>query len=166
MKIQIGLQDAPIAWPTNLAWRLKLKRFANVEAIVDIRKDVVFALPFKNWVGTYWQLLGKDVDKLKHMPTQIVEVPNDALVADMDTFDSAMFLMHGHKGQVTPDAQKVLKHYQDSAVTYRKFVEDPYMFSRPEILIPRSRFKTTNLKLVVTEQPDEDEPNAPLLGVK
>lgn len=76
MKInELEVAPQPVEWPTNLAWRLPLKRFKNVEPLTDIRRGKLFAMPFKNWVGTYWNLLGKDVKKLRYMQTQVVEIP-------------------------------------------------------------------------------------------
>lgn len=147
----------PIEWPTNMAWRVKLKRYRNVEVFADVRRGKLFAIPFRNWVGTYYSLLGKDIKRLRFMPTQIVEVPDNALVGNMSDADDILHLKDG------PTRDALISLYDDTLVSYARFKRNPTMFNSPEIMIESSMVKVLPLRLVVTDEFDGDEP---LLGVK
>lgn len=157
----------PVDWPTNLAWRIQLKRFKNVEVLSDLRKGKLFAMPFKNWVGTYWNLLGKDVKKIPYMPTQVLEISDSTMVADMELIDN-VFYFNGGSGKAMTDAGRLhLEKYEATAVSYADFKRDPYIFSRPEILIEPNEVKFLQMKVVTTAELDPDEAiPTPLLGIK
>lgn len=157
---------APVDWPTNLGWRIQLNRYAHVPSLTKLRENKVFALPFRNWVSTYWHLLGKDVKKLKFMPTKVVVIPDDALVADMAVIDT-LFFLRGKSTELPPAAKAALEHYEASAISYAEFKKDPYVFSQPEILIEREALRFVPGKIVPTAVMDPDEAMpTPLLGIK
>lgn len=146
----------PVEWPTNLAWRVEFKRFSDLHPLSDHRKGKVFAMPFRNWTRTYHKLTLKDYSKVKNMPTQVVEVPDDALVGDMRLIDNALRMLV--KNDPTGAAERraieyVRDAYEKSLVPYSEFVKNPSMFERPEILIPREQLKVLPYK--VTIMPDE-----------
>jgi hypothetical protein len=158
----------PVDWPTNLGWRIQFRRYVDVDPLHDIRRDKLFAMPFRNWLPTYWALTGKDAKKLRYMPIQVIEIPDDALVADMETIDTVFFLK-GRKSELCDEARSALGRYVDGAVAYSVFKEDPWMFSKPEILIDRSQVRVVDARVALTGLSDPDEVpefGVPLLGLK
>lgn len=115
-------------WPTNLAWKIQLKRFSNMDPLMDVRKDKVYLMPFVNWESTYYSLTNKDLHKVKFMPTQIYQVQPDALVGDMYLINQA------HRTQDPTVRDHLLQQYKDSIVSYQQFLHNPLMFQMPEIL--------------------------------
>jgi hypothetical protein len=165
-KMEAAVKNIPgIKTLGNLGWRIKLQRFKDIDYMVEERKGKIFAMPFINWRGTYYHLLGKDIKKIPYMPTEIVEIPDDALVADMDIIDTVFTLRMSNNGKITPENQKVLDSYMESAVPYSEFKENPYMFSKPEIMLDRSNFKKVAGHVVLTTESDPDEDFTPLLGI-
>lgn len=146
-----------VEWPTNMAWRINLKRYQKVDVFADVRRGKLFAIPFRNWVGTYYSLMGKDIGKLRFMQTQVIEIPDNALVGDMADADDILNMGDGS----TRDA--LIDLYTDTLVSYARFKRDPWMFKNPEIMIDPSMVKTLPLRPVVTAEIERDEP---LLGVK
>lgn len=157
----------PVEWPTNLSWRVQMSRFKNVDALCDIRRGKLFALPFKNWLGTYWNLLGKDVTKIRYMQTQVVEIPDSAMVADMAMIDAVFFFNGGSGKPMTKDGSDALDEYISKSVSYGEFKHDPYIFSRPEILIEPTSARFLPMKVYPTSVMDPDEAlPTPILGIR
>lgn len=151
-------QIEPIKWPTNLAWRVKLKRYRNAEIFAEVRRDKCFAIPFRNWVGTYYSLLGKDISKIKYLPTEIIEIPDTALVADMSLADDVFDAPNKNL------RDQAIDNYTKTIISYHEFKNNPYIFKNPEIMIDPAQVAQTSLKLTVTDILDKD--HYPLLGVK
>jgi hypothetical protein len=148
-----------VEWPTNMAWRVKLKRYRNVDVFDDNRRGKLFAIPFRNWTGTYYSLLGKDIKRLPYMPTEIIEIPDSAMVGDMSDADDIMHMKAG------PTKDALIDLYPDTLVSYARFKRNPKMFGRPEIMVEPSMVKVLPLRLAITDEiGDGDEPY--LLGVK
>jgi hypothetical protein len=116
-----------VRWPTNLAWRIKFKRFKNDDLFLDVRRNKAFAMPFQNWQSTFVSLTGKDLYKVKYMPTEVIFVTDGALVGDMSLINQAQ--------QNKKNRPQILIQYENSLVKYEDFVQNPKMFKMPEILV-------------------------------
>jgi hypothetical protein len=145
---------SPVEWPSNLAWRIEFRQYRNLPPILDIRKGKIFAMPFRNWEGTYYKLTLKEPSKVKFMNTSVVEVPDDALVSDMRTIDLALKYYQSKNdptGSMKREGEKVAKWYLNKMVSYREFVKDPGMFQYPEILLDRGTVKFLPYKVTIAD---------------
>jgi hypothetical protein len=148
-----------VPWPTNLAWRINLTRYKNEEYFLDFRRGKAFAMPFRNWEMTFYKLTLKDVMKIKYMDTQVIQVPDDALVADMAHIDRAMgfIIKNDPTGSMKRGAQPHLDRYQDTMVSYSRFKSDPYVFEKPEIMVERKSMRLMPYKVTPIWNAQEKE---------
>ncbi len=133
----------PVEWPTNLAWRIRFRRFNDLEHFTEQRRKSAFAMPFRNWETTYWKLTGKETMKIAFMPTEVIEVPPDAMVADMSHIDRALrfAIKNDPVGSMRRQADTHIRSYEDTMVPYSEFVHSPFMFEKPEILVDRASMR-------------------------
>lgn len=162
------LMPVPMTWPTQLAWRIRLTRYRTAEYFLDLRRDKAFAMPFRNWEVIFHKLTLKEPSKIKYMPTEVIVVPPDAMVADMKYIDHAyMFLL---KDDPVPLAERrrepMLDRYVKTMIPYTVFVQDPYVFKQPEIMIERARMQILPFRVVTINVPDGDKTKPALTLVR
>lgn len=140
----------PVEWPTDLAWRVKLARYKNIEYFTDFRKNKAFAMPFRNWEKTFYKLTLKDTKKIKYMDTEVVKVSQDTMVADMKYIDMALnhIIKNDPTGSMRRAADPFLQEYEKTMLPYSEFVKNPYVFEKPEILLDRSSMIVLPYKVV------------------
>lgn len=170
MKINELFEDTSInsvPWPTDLSWRLVLQRYKNLDPLLDVRRNKIFSMPFKNWANTYYSLTLKDYKKIPHMQTQVLRIPNDSIVGDMKHINAAFMSLR------SGDSERFKKHldeYETTMCTYAEFVKNPKMFYDPEILSEKGSVEFLPYKVVLTGRIDEFMKNLgrfdPELGVK
>jgi hypothetical protein len=146
----------PAPWPSNLAWRIRLKRYCDAEYFLDFRRDKAFAMPFRNWESIFHKLTLKAPAKIKFMPTEVIIVPPDAMVGDMKYIDAAyMFIIKNDPSRVSQRRREpMLDRYVQTMIPYTKFMEDPTVFEHPEIMIDRSSMQVLPFRVAAVTVPD------------
>ena len=127
--------------PKNLAWRIRFRRFKDMDPLLPEREGKMYFLPFDHSaVRTFSNLTGKDHYKIGNMPTEVYEIPGDAMVYDMKIFNSIVNARNYAYNERNPERKKQYekmidyhkKTYLDSGVPYSEY--KPGMFDYPEIL--------------------------------
>lgn len=143
-------EPQPVAWPTNLAWRIRFKKFSGLEYFRDFRRNKAFAMPFRNWERTFYKLTLKDTPKLKFMPTEVIEVSDDAMVGEMDLIDYALRFIKKNDpvGALRRQAEPYIAKYEREMVPYSEFKRSPDMFIKPEIMVERATMRVLPYRVV------------------
>ena len=134
--------------PKNLAWRIRFRRFSDLDPLLPERKDKVYLMPLdKSALRTFGSLTGKDDEKIRNMPTEVYAVDDNALVGDMhiinQIFREVGDLKRNKKILDRPENAKskqetidfieeLKKSYIDTRVPFSQYKEG--MFKFPEIL--------------------------------
>lgn len=139
--------------PKNLAWRIRFRRFSDLDPLLPERKDKIYLMPLdKSALRTFGSLTGKDDEKIRNMPTEVYAVDDNALVGDMhiinQIFREVGDLKRNKKILVRPENAKskqetidfieeLKKSYIDTRVPFSQYKEG--MFKFPEILAEPSQ---------------------------
>jgi hypothetical protein len=128
--------------PKNLAWRIRFKRFSDLDSFLPEREGKMYFMPFdSSALGTFSNLTGKDYEKISKMPTEVYEIPSDAMVYDMKIINSVNNAINYAKKEKNEERKKQYekmidyhkKQYLNSGVPYSEYQEG--MFDYPEILV-------------------------------
>jgi hypothetical protein len=134
--------------PKNLAWRIRFKRFSDMDSFLPEREGKMYFMPFDtSALGTFSNLTGKDYEKISKMPTEVYEIPSDAMVYDMKIINSVNNAINYAKKEKNPERKKQYekmidyhkKQYLDSGVPYSQYQDG--MFDYPEILVDPSKVR-------------------------
>lgn len=156
--------------PDNLSWKLNLSRYKNLDPLLDVRRNKIYSMPFKNWSGTFYSLTLKDLTKIKFMPTEVLSISSNSLVGDMELINQAHNIRIGNLWDDNYEEnqeklRKILKQYEDSMVPMYRFVGNPKMFRYPEILSEPSQVTKTPYRVTTTDIVDHHESYYPVLGI-
>lgn len=126
---------------SKLAWRIRFKRFKDLSPLMPERENKVYLMPpDRSALETFYNLTGKDEEKITKMPTEAYMVSGDAMVGDMSIINA----IH-RELQTTKDEdriQKLKKLYLNTRVPYSQY--SPGLFKYPEILAEPSQLKQLN----------------------
>lgn len=138
----------------KLAWRIRFKRFRDLDPLFPVRENKVYLMPFDfNALLTYSSLTGKDFDKIKNMPTEVYRVSNDALVGDMGIINKIFAKKDvsspSNVGKTDAEILKELldlkKQYLNTMVPFGQYRQG--MFKRPEILAEPNQIEKINMSV-------------------
>lgn len=125
----------------KLAWRIRFRRFKDLSPLMPERENKVYLMPpDRSALETFYNLTGKDEEKITKMPTEAYMVSGDAMVGDMSIINA----IH-RELQTTKDEdriQKLKKLYLNTRVPYSQY--SPGLFKYPEILAEPSQLKQLN----------------------
>ena len=142
----LGKEGDPLS---RLVWRVKFSRFKDDDPLLPFRAGKVFSLPFVNWVATFISLTGKDPYKVRFMPTEVLQVSDDAVVGDMKWINRAV--------RSPEEKEDSLAKWQSTLAKWSDFLKEPDMFKMPEVLMSRPA-KVAPYKLVINrDAPSYDE---------
>jgi hypothetical protein len=134
--------------PKNLAWRIRFKRFKDMDPLLPEREGKLYFMPFDHSaVRTFSNLTGKDHYKISNMPTEVYELPDDAMVYDMKIINSVNNARNYAYNERNPERkaqyEKMIdyhkKQYLKSGVPFSQY--KPGMFDYPEILADPSKVR-------------------------
>jgi hypothetical protein len=126
----------------SLAWRIRFRRFKDMNPILPEREGKMYFLPLdSSALGTFSNLTGKDYHKIANMPTEVYEIPDNAMVYDMKIFNSIVNAINYANNEKNPERKKQYekmidyhkKQYISTGVPYNQY--EPGMFDYPEILV-------------------------------
>lgn len=136
----------------KLAWRIRFKRFKDLDPLFTVRENKVYLMPFDfNALLTYSSLTGKDFDKIKNMPTEVYRVSNDALVGDMAIINKIFVKKNVSNSpdksddEILKELLELKKQYLNTMVPFGQYREG--MFKRPEILAEPSQITKVNMSV-------------------
>jgi hypothetical protein len=136
---KVFVEDGDI--PNNLAWRIRFRRFKDMDPLLPERENKMYFMPFDHSaVRTFSNLTGKDHYKIGNMPTEVYEIPGDSMVYDMKIINSVNNARNYAYNERDPEKkakyEKMIdyhkKQYLASGVPYSQY--RPGMFDYPEIL--------------------------------
>ena len=141
----------------NLAWRIRFKRFSDMDPLLPEREGKMYFMPLDtSSLKTYYNLTGKNFDKISKMPTEVYEIPGDSMVGDMDIINDIHTNLdlikrtqkfdkygepevEGDPEDFAKENKKLKQKYLKTMVPYSKY--RPGMFKYPEILVDPSSVK-------------------------
>ena len=132
----------------NLAWRIRFKRFSGMDPLLPEREGKMYFMPMdKSALKTYYNLTGKNFDKISKMPTEVYEIPGDSMVYDMKIINSVNNARNYAYNERDPEKkakyEKMIdyhkKQYLASGVPLSQY--RPGMFDYPEILVDPKQAK-------------------------
>lgn len=136
----------------KLAWRIRFKRFKDLDPLFPVRENKVYLMPFDfNALLTYSSLTGKDFDKIKNMPTEVYRVSNNALVGDMAIINKIFVKKNVSNSpgksddEILKELLELKKQYLNTMVPFGQYREG--MFKRPEILAEPSQITKVNMSV-------------------
>lgn len=136
----------------NLAWRIRFKRFRNLDPLFKVRENKVYLMPFDfNALITYSSLTGKDFEKIKNMPTEVYHVSGDALVGDMELINKIFFKKNVNNSpdksddEILKELLELKKQYLNTMVKFGEYSEG--MFTRPEIIAEPNQLQQVNMSV-------------------
>lgn len=136
----------------KLAWRIRFKRFKDLDPLFTVRENKVYLMPFDfNALLTYSSLTGKDFDKIKNMPTEVYRVSNDALVGDMAIINKIFVKKNVSNSpdksddEILKELLELKKQYLNTMVPFGQYREG--MFKRPEILAEPHQITKVNMSV-------------------
>ena len=125
----------------NLAWRIRFKRFSDMDPLLPEREGKMYFMPLdSSALNTFSNLTGKDYKKISKMPTEVYEIPADSMVYDMKIINSVNNARNYAYNERDPEKkakyEKMIdyhkKQYLASGVPFSQY--QPGMFDYPEIL--------------------------------
>lgn len=125
----------------NLVWRIRFKRFSDMDPLLPEREGKMYFMPLdSSALNTFSNLTGKDYKKIGNMPTEVYEIPGDSMVYDMKIINSVNNARNYAYNERDPEKkakyEKMIdyhkKQYLASGVPFSQY--QPGMFDYPEIL--------------------------------
>jgi hypothetical protein len=145
--------------PKNLAWRIRFKRFSDMDPLLPEREGKMYFLPFdSSALGTFSNLTGKDYRKIANMPTEVYELPDDAMVYDMKIINSVNNARNYAYNETDPEKkakyEKMIDYHKNqyisTGVPYSQY--EPGMFDYPEVLADPTKVKKLSDKGVTYDK--------------
>lgn len=132
----------------KLAWRIRSSQFKDLDALMPEREGKMYFMPLDDSaLNTFDNLTDEDYQNIGNIPTEVYELPDDAMVYDMEIINTIHDTLHYAQLETSKVRQKQykkiiddhIKRYLSTGVPYSQY--RPGMFIYPEILVDPSKAK-------------------------